>query len=189
MSDHLFAQPEPSPAVFSLTQIRHLMRVEFNRAQRYKYPLSCIVLACDRIGHLRDLYGYEFREAVVDEVVELLQRTTRGCDYLGRMMDDRLMAILPHTSKEGAIASAERLLGMARELEFTPDGNPIQVTLSIGISHFENDNTMFFDSLVDEAEAGVREAAAAGGDRWVYRSPAPPSAGEVAATPPSRSGS
>ncbi len=173
MTEHIFAQPEPGPGVFSLTQIRHLMRVEFSRAQRYGYPVACVVIGCDRLGHLRDLYGYEFREAVVDEVVDLLQKATRGCDYLGRMMDDRLMAILPHTSKDGALTTAQRILDAARKLAFEPEGHPIQVTLSIGVSHFEDDNTLFFDSLVEAAEEGLREASEGGGDRFVHKQPGP----------------
>src|SRR5262245_695952 len=87
---------DPGAGVFSLSQIRHLMRVEFGRAQRYGYPLSCLVIGIDRLESLRDLYGYEFRESLLEAVIELLQEETRTCDYLGRLMDDRLMAILPH---------------------------------------------------------------------------------------------
>lgn len=173
MAEHTFASHESDPGVFSLTQIRHLMRVEFSRAQRYGYAVSCVVIGCDRLGHLRDLYGYEFREAVMDEVVGLLQKATRGCDYLGRLMDDRLMAILPHTERSGAEVTARRILASARELVFQPEGNPLQITLSIGISHFENENTMFFDSLVEGAEEALRAAIEAGGDRMVHRDPGP----------------
>jgi len=159
--------------VFSLSQIRHLMRVEFGRAQRYGYPLSCLVIGIDRLEALRDLYGYDFRESVLAAVVELLQEETRTCDYLGRLMDDRLMAILPHTTAEGAQAGARRILAAARKLSFSPQGSPLGVTLSIGLSHYEDDNTLFFDSLVEAAEGALGEAMKAGGDRFVHRVPGP----------------
>jgi diguanylate cyclase (GGDEF)-like protein len=173
MSESMHATPGSGPGVFSLTQIRHLMRVEFSRAQRYSYPVSCIAVSCDRMGHLRDLYGYEFRESVMDEVVTLLQRSTRACDYLGRLMDDRLLAILPHTTLEGAETLAGRLVKQAHSLEFAPDGRPLQVTLSVGMSHYLDDNTMFFDSLVESAEGALLEAMEAGGDRFVHQDPGP----------------
>lgn len=159
--------------VFSLTQIRHLMRVEFGRAQRYGYPVSCMALACDRLENLRDLYGYEFRETVVDSVVELFRSQTRGCDYLGRLMNDRLLGILPHTTREGAEATAQRILEAARELSFRPEGTVLRITLSIGISQYEDDNTLFFDSLVQAAEDAMSAASDAGGDRVVFRSSGP----------------
>ncbi len=159
--------------LFSLTQIRHLMRVEFSRAQRYGYPVSCLVVSLDRGGHLRDVHGFEMKERIMDGVVELLLGATRTCDYLGRLVDDRLMAILPHTRREGAEVTAGRVLGAARELSFDGGEGEVKVTLSIGLSHYENENTMFFDDLVDAAERAMDEAAAEGGDRFVYRDPGP----------------
>ena len=164
---------DPGAGVFSLSQIRHLMRVEFGRAQRYGYPLSCLVIGIDRLDALRDLYGYEFRESLLEQVIELLQQETRTCDYLGRLMDDRLMAILPHTTAEGAQAGARRILAAARGLSFQPQGSTLRASLSIGISHYEDDNTLFFDSLVEAAEAALPEAQKGGGDRFVYRVPGP----------------
>ena len=162
---------DPGSGVFSLTQIRHLMRVEFSRAQRYSYPVSCIVIAVDRLDHLRDLYGYEFQDAVLQDVIELVQAQTRTCDYLGRLVDDRLMAVLPHTDQEGALVTARRILSAARGLGVEAEGHRLQITVSIGISHFEDDNTMFFDSLVESAEAALSQAIQTGGDRSVYCAP------------------
>ena len=164
---------DPGAGVFSLSQIRHLMRVEFGRAQRYGYPLSCLVIGIDRLESLRDLYGYEFRESVLEAVITLLQEETRTCDYLGRLMDDRLMAILPHTLAEGAQAGARRILSAARKLSFQPQGTALGVSLSIGISHYQDDNTLFFDSLVEAAELALSEALRSGGDRCVHRTPGP----------------
>ena len=167
--------PMDAPAgVFSLTQIRHLMRVEFGRAQRYEYPLACLLVGCDRLEALRDLHGYEARAAVLDEVTGLLRRATRSCDYLGKILDDRWLAILPHTSVDGARAAAERLLAGARglALELGSRG-PRRITLSIGIACYERENTLFFDSLIEAAEAALSGAMAAGGDRFLVRDPAP----------------
>jgi diguanylate cyclase (GGDEF)-like protein len=166
---------DAAASVFSLTQIRHLMRVEFGRAQRYGYPLSCIVVGVDRLDRIRDVHGYEACAAVLEQVVGLLQAATRTCDYLGRLRDDRLLAILPHTSSEGGAATARRLLAEARglALPLRSGTEPQSVRLSIGISHYERENTLFFDSLVEAAEAAMEEAARAGGDRCVHRDPGP----------------
>ena len=173
MAEFLSSSEGPGSHVFSLTQIRHLMRVEFSRAQRYGYPLSCLVVACDRLGHLRDLYGYALKEAVVEDVVELLRGATRNCDYLGRLLDDRLMGILPHTDHMGAKTACSRLLKAARKLSFEGGGNPIRITLSIGLATYAENNTMFFDSLVSAAEKAHARAAADGGDRLEIGDPAP----------------
>ncbi len=165
------AREEEDPGLFSLSQIRHLMRVEFSRAQRYRYPVSCLVVSADRLGNLRDLYGFEAKEDLVSDVVRLVQRETRVCDYLGRLMDDRLMAILPHTAADGAGITAGRILQGARDLGFEAEGRPVQVTLSIGASSYENENTLFFDALLESAEEAARQGEEAGGDRFMIMDP------------------
>jgi len=88
-------------------------------------------------------------------------------------MDDRLMAILPHTTREGAEVTARRILTAAKDLGFEAEGRSIQVNLSIGISHYEDENTLFFDSLVEAAERALAEAMESGGGRFVYDDPGP----------------
>ncbi|MDA1264523.1 MAG: GGDEF domain-containing protein [Planctomycetota bacterium] len=152
-------------SLFSLAQIQHLMRVEFNRAQRYDYPIVCMMIAVDRLGHLRDLYGYDAKEEIVEGVVGLLKTNTRSSDFLGRLADDRLLAVVPHTPPEGAQVLAGRLLSGARNLQFAGDGRSIQVTLSIGASHNSGGATLFFDAMLVSAEDALADASGAGGDR------------------------
>ena len=154
------------PALFSLSQIMHLMRIEFGRAQRYGYPLSVLVISVDRLGHLRDLYGYESKEAVLEEVARLLKAETRTCDFLGRMADDRLMAVVPHTGADGLTVLNERLLKGVRGIQFESDGKRIAIAISIGAASMQDGaKTLFFDQLVGAAERALEEASAAGGDR------------------------
>ncbi len=159
------SQSPTDRSLFSLAQIQHLMRVEFNRAQRYDYPIVCMMISVDRLGHLRDLYGFDAKEEILDAVVGLLKATTRSSDFLGRMADDRLLAVVPHTAIEGANVLATRLLEGARSLEFSVDGRDIQVTLSIGTSHNDGGQTLFFDAMLASSEDALADAAAQGGDR------------------------
>jgi diguanylate cyclase (GGDEF)-like protein len=167
-------QAEPHD-IFSLTQIRHLMRIEFTRAQRYEYPVSCLVISLDSAARIRDDRGYATKEKAMDAVVELVLGATRTCDYVGRLLDDRLMAILPHTRREGAEVTAGRIVAGGRALKLKGEAQPVAAALSIGISQYEKENTMFFDDLVDAAEQTMKLAFAEGGDRFLYRDPGPAS--------------
>lgn len=170
------AADEPGQ-LFSLSQMRHLMRVEFSRAQRYAYPLSCLLIAVDRLGPLRDQFGYEFKESVLDGVVRALRANTRGCDYLGRLSDERFLAILPHTPEAGARLCAERLLSLVRSKGFTAGASHVMVTLSIGLAPLRSGASMFFDQLLDDAENALASAQAAGGDRCSGGAPGARAAG------------
>ncbi len=166
-------------SLFSLAQIQHLMRVEFNRAQRYGYPIACLMLGIDRLGPLRDMHGYEAKEEIVAAVAELLRTATRGSDFLGRLADDRLLAVVPHTGAKGIRVMAERLRTGAHGLRFEGGGRTISVTVSLGGSCQEpgEGGTPFFDALLGSAEDALFEAQAAGGDKIVLLAPGQSSSG------------
>ncbi len=175
-------QNDADKSLFSLAQIQHLMRVEFSRAQRYGYAISCLIIAVDRLGHLRDMYGYDSKEEIIDTMIRLLKAETRSSDFLGRMADDRLLAVVPHTEAEGIDVMGARLLGAARQLEFISDGRQIRVTLSLGGAHDPGgagERTLFFDALLEGADEGLEEAVAAGGNRAGFVRPDRVGLGEV----------
>jgi diguanylate cyclase (GGDEF)-like protein len=157
--------------LFSLAQILHLMRVEFARAQRYGYPLACLIVSVDGLGRVRDQFGYDTKQAILDEIARELQAQTRTCDFLGRMMDDRLLAVVPHTGKEGARALGERLRAAVQKLQFHGGGERIPISVSIGAAHTRESSLLFFDALLAAGEEALAEAVAAGGDRVVVRDP------------------
>jgi len=155
-------------SLFSFAQIQHVLRVEFGRAQRYRYPLACLAIAIDPLGSVRDRLGYEAKEGLLDEVVALLAEATRSSDFVGRTADDRLIAVVPHTSPEGARVLAGRLVAAARGLRAASAPGE-RVTLSLGLSTNEEPAPMYYDALLEAAFAALDEAASAGGDRCVER--------------------
>jgi diguanylate cyclase (GGDEF)-like protein len=158
---------EHGQGLFTPAEIERMMRIEFERAQRHKYPIVCMLVAIDRLGQLQDLYGYESKADILEAVTGVVRSATRDSDYLGILQDDRLLAVFPHTSPESAGLLARRLLSGARKLRFDRDGRTVRVSLSIGVSHNRHPGTLSFDTLVGVAEEGLAVADAAGGDRFV----------------------
>ena len=165
-------RPREAPrTLYSVAQIQHVLRTEFGRAQRYRYPLVCMLIAVDQLGTLRDLYGYDFKESVVEAVVGVLKELTRSSDFLGRTADDRLMAVIPHTSEAGARNMAERLLQRIPDLRIDGARDLPRITLSIGACSNQHEAMMYFDSLLSNAESALSSAIASGGDRYVEHGP------------------
>jgi diguanylate cyclase (GGDEF)-like protein len=158
---------EHGQGLFTPAEIERMMRVEFERAQRHKFPIVCMLVAVDRLVQLQDLYGYESKDEILQAVIGVLRAATRDSDYLGFMHDDRLLAIFPHTATESAGLLARRFLTGAKKLRFDRDGRTVRVSLSIGVSHNRHPGTLSFDTLVHVAEEGLAVADAAGGDRFV----------------------
>jgi diguanylate cyclase (GGDEF)-like protein len=164
-------QSSPEPELFSLAQIQHLMRVEFGRAQRYEYPMGCMMIEIDRVAELRDVHGYEANDAVSKVVVAEIEKHTRDSDLLGRMPDGRFLLVLPHVPSQSAAVVGGRILEGVRGQTITLAGVELRVTLSLGAGWSDGGETLFFDALLECAGEALKAARAEGGDRMELRIP------------------
>ena len=157
----------PSGGMFTPREIEGQMRVEFERAQRHKFPIVCMLIAIDRLSQLQDLYGQESKTEILRGVHGVLRASLRDSDLVGWLADERLLAIFPHTPPDVASVLARRVLQGARKLRFDRDGRTLGVSLSVGVAHNQHPGSLSFETLVRVAEEGLAVAHAAGGDRFV----------------------
>jgi diguanylate cyclase (GGDEF)-like protein len=155
------------PALFRPEEVRELMEVEFDRAERHGHPLTCLLIQVDELTAIQTAHGHESKEEVLRSLATLLKRETRAGDCLATTIDERVLVLLPHTSGEMAAVLAKRLLRTAREMRFDLGGRTLRVTLSIGLAQNQRGEATSLETLLRVAEEGVRVAEAAGGDRFV----------------------
>lgn len=160
-------ESDASQGLFTPVEVEELMRVEFARSVRHKYPVVCMALGIDRLGQLSDLYGYESKEEILRALLGVLRAETRDSDFLCLRQDDRLIAMFPHTPPELGSFLARRLIAAIKKQRFERDGRSLRVSLSIGIAHNRHEKAISFETLVRVAEEGLTVADAAGGDRYV----------------------
>ena len=158
--------------LFTSSEIQKLMRIEYDRAQRYGYPMVLMLVEVDRLEYLHDLYGYESKEEILHAVIGQLRGLTRESDFLGCMSNERVLAAFPHTPERAAGYIAGRLLHGSRSLQFESGGRRIRITLSVGIAVSDPDRVLTFDEFFAEAHDSLSFAIRAGGDRYVRREPA-----------------
>ena len=154
-----------SSSLFSQAQILHLMKNEFARARRHGVPLGCIMLQVDRLAQLVDLHGAELRSTVRGAVARLVREKTRGSDLLGTTNDDRYLLVLPHTDLARSRTVADRLHQLFNEFEVAVDGRALALSLSVGVTACDDQKTLFFDSMLAQAEAALEYATDHGGNQ------------------------
>ena len=156
-----------SSNLFTQAQILHLMKNEFARARRHGVPMGVALLQVDRIAQLSDLHGAVMRQTVKQSVARLVRDKTRGSDLLGTTNDDRYLLVMPHTDLEEVRIVCDRLHAAFGQLDVAVDGNPLLLTASIGLTSCVDKETLFFDSLLSQAEAALEHARQSGGDQVV----------------------
>lgn len=159
------SQGDPEAGLFSSAEILRLMRAEFERGRRYGEPVVLMLVAVDRLGHLKDLYGVESAHEILRSVMDMLRAATRDYDYMRCQQGERVVALFPHTDMDGARIVSERLLKSARSLKFDTGGPSIQVSISIGVAGNQGGKLTRFEDMLQAAESGLQLAGAAGGDR------------------------
>ncbi|MFT7487562.1 MAG: diguanylate cyclase (GGDEF)-like protein, partial [Candidatus Paceibacteria bacterium] len=153
-------------SLFSADEVKGLMRSECARATRYKYPVTAMRIAVDRLDQLGDLYGYESRDAILSEVTGVIRRNTRESDFIGYKVGGTFHAIFPHTAEGSGPALARRILQDTAKLMFDAGTARVQVTLSVGITFCAEGKPVDFETIMAESSVAIGRAVASGGGRF-----------------------
>ncbi len=155
----------PKPSLLGVAETRLQAKKEFARAKRYGFPLTLAVCRIDRLDSLSDLYGRDSHALIQRELSHIFQLKSRSTDLVGRLSEDRILWILPHTDPEGALVAADRIRSEVEQLDLQSGTKAIRISLSIGISAHQGEDTLFLDTVLTLAETALERAQALGGNR------------------------
>ncbi len=97
-------------------------------------PLSLMMIDVDHFKKINDTMGHGVGDEVLKAVSNVLLSSIRRFDVCCRYGGDEFVVVLPDTEAVQAAAVAERMRGAVSSLQFSPNGHPLGVTLSIGIA-------------------------------------------------------
>ncbi len=142
---------------------RQLQR-EFEIHRRYREDLSLIFWDLDHFKDINDLYGHQTGDEVLRQVGHLMQEAFRNCDYVARWGGDEFAVILPRTTKEQALNSAERLR-LRLQQEKLNSGHDLKLSGSFGIADTKSLSSGSQDELIAMADQALYQAKKAGRNR------------------------
>lgn len=145
--------------LYNRRYLNERLREEVERARRYRYPISCLMIDIDRFKEINDAYGHQVGDKVLAELGKLLRNTTRVVDIVARYGGEEFLIILPMTNLKGARTVAERIRRSVQQARFGGDLE-LPLTVSIGcaeLNPLEGDE-MDPDLLVKQADQALYEA-------------------------------
>lgn len=110
---------------------------EINRMQRYGGNLSMMVCDIDFFKRINDNYGHLAGDKVLKIIAKALQRNLRDTDFIARFGGEEFVALMPETDTEHARQVAEKLRQKIESSPFNFRKEPVQITMSVGISEFK----------------------------------------------------
>ena len=113
------------------------LEVEVDRFNRYKHPLSLLLLDIDHFKWYNDNYGHLEGDKVLVRISQLIKACLRKLDTAYRYGGEEFTVILPETSDEEAVLVAERIRKTIEAEKFTPEtGTELGITISIGAAQY-----------------------------------------------------
>jgi diguanylate cyclase (GGDEF)-like protein len=110
---------------------------EWVRHRRHDHSLSCAMIDVDGFKRINDTFGHAAGDALLQHIGTLLRATLRASDLPARLGGDEFVALMPETNLDGALATAERLLGRVMSRPLTVLDQNLLATLSIGVASAE----------------------------------------------------
>ncbi len=162
---------EPAPevalagvsAVTSRTLFLEWAEREWARARRYGTGAALLLVDIDRFLRLCDGRGAAAADAVLAELLRNTAATLRGADVLTRYADGQMAVFLAHADATGALDVAERIRQRAERLDAIVVGQPLRITVSVGVAHLRPAHPNL-NSLIDDAQDALAVARQAGGN-------------------------
>jgi len=98
-------------------------------------PTAFLVIDLDHFKSINDRFGHAVGDRVLEIFTEAARKSMRGSDLVGRLGGDEFAAVLADTSREKAVAVAERIRDTFAQMAQEVDGHPVCGTVSIGLVH------------------------------------------------------
>jgi len=131
---------------------------ELDRVGRYGVQLSILMIDLDRFKDINDTRGHLVGDSVLRQIGDLLRSEARSVDLAARYGGEEFVIVLPDTDCGGGLVFAERLRQRVLSMNFAEMGEPLTVTVSIGVA-----------SATDEGEPATAESLIARADEALYR--------------------
>ncbi len=129
---------------------------EWVRHRRHNHALSCLMVDVDGFKNINDTFGHAAGDAVLQHIGTLVRATLRASDLPARLGGDEFIALMPETTLEGALATAERLLGRVVSRPLTILDQSLAATLSIGVATADGCNSL--EELMARADRALYRA-------------------------------
>ncbi len=125
---------DPLTGVYNRRAYERRIKEELQRYLRHKRPFSVLLLDVDRFKSINDQYGHAVGDLCLKEIVNRIRPLLRESDLLARFGGEEFILLLPETLQPGAVEVAEKLRKCIEKTEFLHRGNPVAITISIGVT-------------------------------------------------------
>ncbi|HYC52965.1 MAG TPA: GGDEF domain-containing protein [Gemmatimonadaceae bacterium] len=142
------------------------LRAEWRLAKRRPNgQLALLAIDLDHFKQINDTRGHPVGDIVLQQLAGIMKSTARDTDAVSRFGGDEFVILLTDTGWQGALTFAERLRRRVDDFTFGPPGNPMTITISVGVALAKGTDPITPDELLKEADRSLYKAKQQGRNR------------------------
>lgn len=130
----------------------------YRLALRYSHPLSLCMLDIDHFKRFNDTYGHQTGDVILRTLARLLSRNLRNTDIVARYGGEEFTIVLPNTNKDNALKVLDKIRQAVQDYGFETERGVLNVTISMGIATFGDDNIENIHDLFKKADIALYRA-------------------------------
>jgi len=160
----LLARIDPLTGVSNRLAINEATTLMLAHSARYRQPLGVLMLDADHFKNVNDRFGHNGGDKVLRSLVVSIRATLRDSDLIGRVGGEEFVVLSPGADLASAMLLAERVRSTVENTPLVIDGQPLTLTVSVGVAVAavnDRDGT----ALLQRADAALYEAKRAGRNR------------------------
>jgi diguanylate cyclase (GGDEF)-like protein len=142
--------------------IDYLQR-EIARSARYQRPLSIAMFDIDGLRRINESHGHYTGDLMLQKLAQKVRGQIRREEVLVRYAGEEFVVVLPETDKDDALRFAERLRSVVATQHVEIIGEPIPLTISIGVGAARGAD-LEVERLLNQATENLERAKDKGGN-------------------------
>jgi len=131
------AMVDPLTGIANRRSFLHDAGVLAKRHSANPHPTAVLLIDLDHFKSINDRFGHALGDRVLEIFTDAARASLRASDLIGRLGGEEFAAVLTDTSKEKAVAAAERVRETFAKAAQEVDNRPVGATVSIGVVHCE----------------------------------------------------
>jgi len=148
--------------IFNRRYINDALMIEFDRSQRTRSVFSLILLDIDDFKKINDNFGHQTGDKVLIKFSQMLQKSIRKIDGLGRWGGEEFLILCRDTDHEGAEVLAQKLIEWMHLFECDLVNS---VTASMGVVTIKNESDI--EALFKRVDSALYDAKAQGKNQYI----------------------
>jgi diguanylate cyclase (GGDEF)-like protein len=152
------SQEDPLTKIFNRRHLNTVAEEEINKVRKNNSALSVVLLDIDHFKKVNDVYGHAAGDAALVTCVEIIKKSIRSTDYIGRLGGEEFCILLPNTTLEDAKILSERIRENIASHNVIWEGHTIPITASFGVTAFSSSIQNEWSNLLNKADIAMYQA-------------------------------